>query len=62
MSMKHTQGLSFLLAALIAVFSGSVLADTRAAADGVIVAQSPTQDPNTPPDCKKYPQDVRCKK
>lgn len=60
MSMK--QGLSFLLAASLAVFSGSVLAGTRAATDGVIVAQSPTQDPNTPPDCKKYPQDVRCKK
>ncbi|HET9404345.1 MAG TPA: hypothetical protein VFO57_07180 [Burkholderiales bacterium] len=62
MSLKHTRGLSLLLAALFALLAGNVLADTRPAADGVIVAQSPTQDPNTPPDCKKYPQDVRCKK
>lgn len=57
--MKCTKVSSTLLAACFAIFAGSVFADSLPATDRVI---SQTQDPNTPPDCKKYPQDVRCKK
>ena len=61
MSMKRGKGLSLLLAACLAIFAGSAFAGTVPAGDGVIVAQSPTQDPKSPPDCKKYPNDTRCK-
>jgi len=56
---------SLLLAACLATFAGTGFASTTAvpATDRMIVAQaSPDQDPKSPPDCKKYPKDTRCKK
>ena len=63
---------SMMLAATLAAFSGVTLAGSTgptSAASGTIVAlgqdeakQASDQDPNTPPDCKKYPKDSRCKK
>ena len=52
---------SLFLAASLAVFAGVSFAGPVQATDRAIFAQS-DQDPNTPPDCKKYPKDVRCKK
>lgn len=63
--MKHLikKSTSLLLAAGLAAFAGAGFADSAPATDRMIVAQaSPTQDPKTPPDCKKYPKDTRCKK
>jgi hypothetical protein len=51
---------SILLTACLAAFASVSFAGSLPAADRVIVAQAPTQDPKTPPDCKKYPKDVRC--
>lgn len=51
---------SVLLTACVAAFAGASFAGSLPAADRVIIAQAPTQDPNTPPDCKKYPKDTRC--
>ena len=50
-----------LLAACVAAFAGASFAGTPPSTDRMIVAQAPTQDPSTPPDCKKYPKDTRCK-
>jgi hypothetical protein len=52
---------SLVLAACLVSFAGAGFAGTAPATDRMIVAQAPTQDPKTPPDCKKYPKDVRCK-
>jgi len=52
---------SLLLAACLAAFAGAGFADAVPANERVIIAQSQDQDPGTPPDCKKYPKDVRCK-
>ncbi len=51
-----------MLTACLAAFAGVSYAGSLPAGDSVIVAQAPTQDPKTPPDCKKYPKDTRCKK
>jgi hypothetical protein len=53
---------SVLLAACLAAFAGATFANSVPATDRMIVAQAPDQDPKTPPDCKKYPKDVRCPK
>jgi hypothetical protein len=52
---------SLFLAAGLATIAGVSFAGPVQTTDRVIFAQS-DQDPNTPPDCKKYPKDVRCKK
>lgn len=51
---------SLLLTTCLAAFAGASFAGSLPADDRVIIAQAPTQDPKTPPDCKKYPKDVRC--
>ena len=53
---------SLLLSVCLATFAGAGFAGTVSvpATDRMIVAQVPDQDPKTPPDCKKYPKDVRC--
>ena len=56
---------SLLLAACLSTFAGAGFAGTSVvpASDRMIVTQaSPDQDPKSPPDCKKYPKDTRCKK
>lgn len=55
------------LAALFAMFSGSVLAGSIAtySPDSAVKQQVQAQgdqDPKTPPDCTKYPKDTRCSK
>jgi hypothetical protein len=63
MKLLFSKFLSLLLGASIALFAGAGFAAPVSAADRVTIVQaSPDQDPNTPPDCKKYPKDVRCKK
>ena len=64
--------MSILLAAMLAAFSGATMAGTSsssstgsftiAAVGQDEVQQASDQDPNTPPDCKKYPKDTRCGK
>lgn len=56
-----TTGASVMLAVCLAALAGTGIAGTPPAADRTIVAQAPIQDPNTPPDCRKYPKDTRCK-
>ena len=61
--------ISMMLTAMLAVFSGAALAGP---ANPVLAATETTtvfgqdevqqSDPKTPPDCKKYPTDPRCKK
>jgi len=47
------------MVALLAGISGYASAGTAAAA--AAVADAPSQTPDTPPDCKKTPDDPRCK-
>ena len=61
--------ISAMLTAMLGAFSGAVLAGTGnpfPAATGTTsgYGQDEVQqsDPKTPPDCKKYPKDPRCKK
>jgi hypothetical protein len=59
---------STVLAALALAFSGLALAAPIAGqapakviyAKDAVVQAAGDQDPNTPPDCKKYPKDTRC--
>lgn len=48
-----------LTVALLAGISGYAFAGTAAAAPAVLDA--PSQAPDTPPDCKKTPDDPRCR-
>jgi hypothetical protein len=60
--------ISAMLTAMLGAFSGAVLAGpgnpVLAATATTAFGQDPVQqsDPKTPPDCKKYPKDPRCKK
>lgn len=49
-----------LMVALLAGVSGYAFAGTAAAAPALVV-DAPSQAPDTPPDCKKTPDDPRCK-
>lgn len=60
---------SILMSALIGAFSGTALAGQvgplstspyNVIAFGQEIMQTGDQDPNSPPDCKKYPRDTRC--
>ena len=64
--------MSVLLAAMLAAFSVATLAGTAGPSSAGLITiaavgqdeaqQASDQDPNTPPDCKKYPKDSRCGK
>ena len=65
--------MSVMLALVLGAFSCAVLAGNSgavSAGSGTIVValtqgeaqQTSGQDPSSPPDCKKYPKDTRCKK
>lgn len=62
---------SILMSAVLGAFSGIAVAGQSGplstSSYSVIalnqeIAQADDQDPNSPPDCKKYPKDRRCKK
>lgn len=58
---------STVMAALVLAFSGAAMAGPiggqspdRVVYAGKSTVQAGDQDPNTPPDCKKFPNDSRC--
>lgn len=57
--------MSMMLMAMLATFSGATIAGPGSAvlAATTVYGQDEVQqsDPGTPPDCKKYPKDPRCK-
>ena len=60
-----TRFLAYLLSAMLITASGAVFAGAgTGSSSGVtpIVQAQSDQDPKSPPDCKKYPKDTRCKK
>ena len=59
-----TRFLASLLSAMLLVASGAVLAGTGTGSTVITptTQASSDQDPKSPPDCKKYPKDTRCKK
>lgn len=56
------QGTLALMALCLTGVAAGSLAGPAPVNDRLIVAQAQDQDPKTPPDCKKYPKDTRCKK
>ena len=61
MNVKHAlqKVVPALVVALLVGISGYAFAGTAAAAPAVVDA--PSQAPDTPPDCKKTPDDPRCR-
>jgi hypothetical protein len=63
MKVKHAlrkwQLVPVLMVALAAGFAGTAFAGTAAPAQAVVNA--PSQSPDTPPDCRNYPDDPRCR-
>ena len=73
MTKLWTNCMSVMLSLVLGAFSCAALAGNPGAASGsativAAVTQDEVQqagggqDPNSPPDCKKYPNDTRCKK
>lgn len=56
---------SILVSAILGAFSGIAVGGQGVPVSSsigatTILAQADDQDPNTPPDCKKFPRDTRC--
>jgi len=61
MKVKHALR-KFVTASMVALLAGiSSYASAGTAAAAAAIADAPSQTPETPPDCKKTPDDPRCK-